>query len=66
MRIKLLADYKEHKADDTIEVSKNEAFGLIDSGKAMISKDMVRSDIKTKEIKRGNTSTIRTHKPSRR
>lgn len=61
MRVKLLKDHKGTKAGEVLEVSKNEAFGLIDSGKAKISKDMVASDYKTKGVKKnGRTPTIRT------
>ena len=44
MRIKLLKDNRLGRQGEVIEVSKNVAFGLIDSGYGMISKDIVVSD----------------------
>ena len=61
-----MKNHKNHKAGDTVDVSKNEAFGIVDAGKGMIAKDMVESDMNTKEVKRGKSAIIRTHKRSRR
>lgn len=45
IRIKILKDYKQYKKDDVVNgLTKNEAFGLIDKGVAMISKDMTEAD----------------------
>lgn len=44
IRLKFLKNYKQFKPGDTESFSRNEAFGLIDSGVAMVSKDMVASD----------------------
>lgn len=44
VRIKILKDYKDYKKDDIINVTPNVAFGLIDKGIAMVSKDMVSND----------------------
>ena len=44
IRVKFLRNHKEHKEGDTVFLSPNEAFGLIDSGVAMVSKDMVAND----------------------
>ena len=54
-RIKIITNYKQYKAGDTLEVTNNVAFGLIDKGVAVISKDMTSRDyVKTKKaVKRG-------------
>jgi hypothetical protein len=44
IRVKFLRNHKEHKEGDTVFLSPNEAFGLIDSGVAIVSKDMVAND----------------------
>lgn len=48
MRIRLVKDNKLGKKGDTVEVSKNVAFGLIDSGNGVLTKDIVEQDYKTK------------------
>lgn len=54
IRLKITKTGK-YKAGDTVIVSKNEAFGLIDKGEAILTKDMTSQDYKvTKEVKRGN------------
>lgn len=57
MRVKITKPHKEYKEGEVIEVSRNVAFGLIDSGYAIISKDITRQDIK--ETKNGSTSKLR-------
>lgn len=49
-RIKLLADWQGHKNGEVIFVTPNEAHGLIDSGRAKLTKDMTSADIKIKEV----------------
>lgn len=49
MRVKFIKDHKEHRRGQVADVSRNEAFGLIDSGVAMLSKDMAPEDVKTKK-----------------
>jgi len=56
MRIKLTSDYKQYKTGDIIDVSKNVAFGLIDSGIGIISKDMTKHDYKKKKVSDGRSS----------
>ena len=51
LRVKLLKDTKYGKAGETIFMDNNEAFGLIDSGQATITKDITAKDTKTKQIK---------------
>jgi hypothetical protein len=50
-RIKLVKDWKAYKAGRVLVIDNNEAFGLIDSGKAILTKDMTSDDIKTKSVK---------------
>lgn len=51
-RVRITTNYKKYKAGDVIEVSNNEAFGLIDRGVAVIAKDIVVQDYKVKKVKR--------------
>jgi len=46
MRIKIVKSSRQYKAGETVEVSKNVAFGLIDSGVGVISKDVTPDDYK--------------------
>jgi hypothetical protein len=66
MRIKFIKDFRSHKAGSVYEASPNEAFGLIDSGQAILTKDITSSDIKTKaldeEQANGKPTQLRTHK----
>ena len=59
MRIRITKDHKLHKKGDVLEVSRNEAFGLIDSGFAIVSKDITEKDI---EVKDGKPTQLRSHK----
>lgn len=52
MRIKIIKPHKKYKVGDTVQVTPNVGFGLIDSGVAVITKDIVASDYR---IKRGNS-----------
>jgi hypothetical protein len=56
IRVKILKDYRDFKSGQTITLSNNEAFGLINSGIAQITKDMNNRDLKVKGLKRGNTT----------
>lgn len=47
MRIRIIKDNKQGKKGDIVDVSKNVAFGLIDSGVGVISKDMTENDYRT-------------------
>lgn len=64
MRIKIVKKHRQYKVNEVVEVSKNEAFGLLDSGVGVISKDMVETDYKTLDEEQANgiTTKLRTHK----
>ena len=51
LRIKFIKDHKQYKKGDVETFSPNEAFGYIDSGIGMISKDMVESDTITTQAR---------------
>jgi hypothetical protein len=53
MRIKIIKSTYKYRVGDIVDVSKNEGFGLIDSGYGIKSKDMTVRDYKTKRIKNG-------------
>ena len=46
IRIKLLKDNKHGKKGEVIYLDKNESFGLIDSGQAIVTKEMTGNDYK--------------------
>jgi hypothetical protein len=48
MRVKFIKAYKGHLKGTIFECSPNEAFGLIDAGVAILTKDMQAEDITTK------------------
>ncbi len=58
-RIKLLTNWKQYKAGDTAYVTPNEAFGLIDSGKAKLTKDVASVDYTVKKVKYGKSTKLR-------
>lgn len=47
-RVKFIRSYKQYRQGDIESLSNNEAFGLIDSGYAIISKDMTAQDYQSK------------------
>lgn len=49
MRVKIIKANKKYRVGETVEVSPNEAHGLIDSGLAIVSKDMVETDYTTRQ-----------------
>jgi len=51
MRIKIIKPTKKYYKGEIVEVSKNVAFGLIDSGVGIISKDMTSYEVKTRNKK---------------
>lgn len=66
LRVKLLKPTKYGSVGSVVVIDRNEAFGLIDSGKAILSKDMTSDDIKTKTVKQaedknGKPIIIRPH-----
>ena len=66
IRVKLLKSWKGNAVGSIVVIDRNEAFGLIDSGQAVISKDMTELDYKTKaldeEQANGKPTFIRTNK----
>lgn len=70
MRIKILKDTKYHKKGEVVEVTPNVAFGLIDSGVAIATKDMTSRDYKItksdEEQADGKHTLLRSHNKSRR
>ena len=48
MRVKFIKAHKGHLKGSTYEASPNEAFGLVDSGVAIMTKDITESDITIK------------------
>lgn len=56
IRVKITKSYKNFNAGETVEVSKNVAFDLLDRGVAVMSKDLVSKDhvtkSKTKRVKK--------------
>lgn len=56
MRVKIIKNHKSYSKGEVVEVSRNVAFGLIDSGYGILSKDMTEQDykVKTKAVKRGS------------
>lgn len=68
MRVKLIKDYKDKSEGTILEVSPNEGFGLIDSGYAILTKDITKKDIQTKALDEGqangNTTKLRSHNKS--
>lgn len=48
MRVKIIKDHPKHKKGITLNVSPNEGFGLIDSGYAILTRDVTEQDFKTK------------------
>lgn len=53
MRIRIIKDKKQYKTGDIVDETPNVAFGLIDSGHAVLSKDMTSGEIKTKKVRNG-------------
>lgn len=49
-RIKFIKNHKQYKEGEVATLSPNEAFGLIDSGVAIVSKDMTTSDYTTAQV----------------
>lgn len=59
LRVKIVKPHKKYTLNQVVEVSRNEAHGLIDGGFAIMSKDMTAVDYsvsKVKRYKRGSTT----------
>lgn len=50
IRIKMVKDYKDHRKGQVLNVSPNEAFGLIDRGVAIMTKDFVAEEYQVKKM----------------
>lgn len=48
MRVKLLKDYDDHKKGEIIDVKKDEAFWIIETGHGIYTKDMTPKDYRSK------------------
>ena len=48
MRIKIIGQHHKYKVGEIVEVSRNEAFGLLDSGVGVQTKELEKSDYKGK------------------
>jgi hypothetical protein len=48
IRVKIVKDYRDYRAGQVLELEPNVAFGLVDSGKAIISKDITTEDYSQK------------------
>lgn len=62
MRVKIIRNHKNHVKGQIEEVSPNVGFGLIDSGVAIVSKDIAEPETKTKGVGDGRTAKLRTHR----
>lgn len=48
IRVKIVKPHKRYQVGETLYLSNNEAFGLLDSGVAIQSKDMTSQDYKVR------------------
>lgn len=56
MRIRITKNHKNYTKGQIVDVSPNVAFGLIDKGVAVVSKEMTESDYQTRKVKRGRNT----------
>lgn len=63
MRVKVTKDTFKYKKGETVEVSPNEGFGLIDAGFGILTKDMTETDYKV--TKKGKTNGKNNHDTNR-
>lgn len=52
IRLKIIKPHKKYAIGQTVEVTNNEAHGLLDGGFAMYSKDVVATDVPKTKVKR--------------
>lgn len=52
IRVKIVKPNKKYAVGQVVEVSRNEAHGLLDGGFAIMSKDMTATDYKVNRIRR--------------
>lgn len=63
MRVKIISSRQGYRKGDIVDVSKNVAFGLIDSGVGIISKDITPDDyINKQETDNGKPTFVRPNK----
>lgn len=61
-RVKLTKKNKHGNVGDVVQLSNNEAFGLTDSGQAIITKDITSDDEASKQEKiDGNATKLRSY-----
>lgn len=61
MRVKIIKNHKNYRAGEIVEVTKNVAFGLMDSGIGILSKDISESETKV-GANNGRVTKLRTYK----
>lgn len=52
LRVKIVKAHKKYAVGQVVEVTRNEAHGLLDGGFAVMSKDMTETDYKVDRIRR--------------
>lgn len=62
LRVKLLKPTKYGSVGNVVVIDRNEAFGLIDSGQAILTKDMTSDDYKQAGDTHGSSTKLRTNK----
>lgn len=67
-RVKIVKPIKGFTVGSVVVIDNNEAFGLIDSGSAILTKDIVATDVKIKSLDEeqanGKPTKLRTHNKS--
>ena len=58
IRVRFIKDYKDFKKGDVETLSPNEAFGVIDSGFAVVSKEMTSTDYQEAQDKVKQTKIV--------
>lgn len=58
-RIKFIKAHKQYKQGEVTVIDNNEAFGLIDSGVAILTKDMTSDDYKQAGVTNGKPFKLR-------
>lgn len=66
LRVKILKSNKHGKIGEIITLDRNEAFGLIDSGQAEVTKDMTPDDYKQAGDNDGKLTRLRPNYTRRR
>lgn len=52
LRVKIVKAHKKYAMGQVVEVTRNEAHGLLDGGYAVMSKDMTQMDYSTNKVKK--------------